>query len=134
MKRVVSAALAVAALILAAAVAVQAQSLPQRVNIPFKFALADKDYPPSFYYFRYEPSSNHLEVMTRDRNLLARLPVVTRLARKPGDKDDGNVKLIFDQVGQERFLSEVWFPASDGYLLHITPEKHQHQILEGGEK
>lgn len=101
--------------------------MPQRVNVPFKFNLADRPYPASMYFFRYEAASNQLEVLGRDKNFMVRVPVVTRLAQKAAAKDNGNVRLVFDQVGEERYLSEVWFPSSDGLLIRATAERHLHE-------
>jgi hypothetical protein len=36
---------------------------------------------------------------------------------------------VFDRVGDERFLSEVWLPGEDGYLVRGTAAQHQHDIV-----
>jgi hypothetical protein len=133
-RRMNSAAFLLIAATLLTAVAVQAQPMPQRVNVPFKFNLVDKAYPASMYYFRYEPASNQLEVMGREKTLMVRVPVVTRLAQRSGAKDNGNVRLVFDQVGEERYLSEVWFPSADGLLIRATAERHKHEEVDAAEK
>ena len=117
--------------VLFAATALQAQSVPQRVNVPFKFNLMDKSYEPAMYYFRYENSSNRLELLDRNRALLTQVNVITRLAPAPGAIKGSHVRLVFDQVGQDRFLSEVWMPGIDGLLVRATSEQHQHQAVEG---
>jgi len=128
---------AMAVLVLAALVAVlalQAQSVPQRVNVPFKFNLMEKAYQPAMYYFRYDGSAEQVELLSRDKSLLTRVRVVTRLAPTPGAKKDGHVRLVFDQVGEERYLSEVWIPGMDGLLLRATSERHKHESVEGMDK
>jgi len=128
---------AAAVLVLAALVAVlalQAQSVPQRVNVPFKFNLMEKSYQPAMYYFRYDGPGEQVEVLGKDKGLLTRVPVITRLALTPGAKKDGHVRLVFDQVGEERYLSEVWMPGVDGLLVRATSQRHKHEAVEGQEK
>ena len=134
MMKTTSAALLLVAATLLVAVAVQAQPMPQRVNVPFKFNLVDKAYPASMYFFRYEQASNQLEILGHNKNLMVRVPVVTRLAQRSGAKDNGNVRLVFDQVGEERYLSEVWFPSADGLLIRATAERHKHEEVDAAEK
>jgi hypothetical protein len=119
---------------LVAVLALQAQSVPQRVNVPFKFNLMDKAYQPAMYYFRYDGSAEQVELLSRDKSLLTRVRVVTRLAPTPGAKNDGHVRLVFDQVGEERYLSEVWMPGIDGLLVRATSERHKHESVEGQDK
>ncbi len=134
MKKTISAALLVAVSFLAATTAAQAQSLSQRMDVPFQFNVAGKTYPPSLYLIQYEPGANQVQVLARDKNLLARMPVITRLALKPGAVNDGKVRLVFDQVGGQHFLSEVWFPGEDGLLVRATAERHRHESIESGQK
>lgn len=117
--------------VLFAATALMAQSVPQRVNVPFKFSLVDKAFEPAMYYFRYDSSSDQVELLSRDKALLSRINVITRLAPAPGVKTDGKVRLVFDQVGQDRYLSEIWMPGADGLLVRATKERHQHEAVEG---
>ncbi len=122
---------AIAFAALATTLALQAQSVPQRVSVPFKFHLMDKAYGPALYYFRFESSSDKVEVLNQDKALISRVNVVTRLAPTPGAKRDGTIRLVFDQVGQERFLSEIWIPGTDGLLVRATSERHEHHGVEG---
>ena len=119
---------------LVAALALQAQSVPQRVNVPFKFNLTEKAYQPAMYYFRYDGSTEQVELLSRDKSLITRVRVITRLAPTPGAKNDGHVRLVFDQVGEERYLSEVWMPGIDGLLVRATSERHKHESVEGQDK
>ncbi len=134
MKKTISAVLLVAASFLAGTTAAQAQSLSQRVNVPFQFNAAGKTYPPALYFIQYEPAANQVEVLGRDKKLLARMPVITRLGLKQGAANDGKVRLVFDQVGEQRFLSEVWFPGEDGLLVRSTTERHRHESIESGQE
>jgi len=37
---------------------------------------------------------------------------------------------VFDKVGNEHFLSEVWFRDQDGLLLVGTKEEHEHEVVK----
>ncbi|RPI15104.1 MAG: hypothetical protein EHM65_04275, partial [Acidobacteriales bacterium] len=52
-----------------ATVPADAQSVPQRVNVPFKFNLNDKAFPAAMYYVRYETSSDLVEFLGQGRNV-----------------------------------------------------------------
>ncbi|MBP1635571.1 MAG: hypothetical protein H6Q10_2145 [Acidobacteria bacterium] len=39
------------------------------------------------------------------------------------------VKVVFDKVGDVYYLSEVWLPGIDGFLLHSTKERHTHTTV-----
>ena len=56
------------------------------------------------------------------------LSVVTRLARRPSSDGNGS-NLVFDTVGGQRFLSEVWLSDGDGFLVRGTQENHEHQLV-----
>jgi hypothetical protein len=56
------------------------------------------------------------------------MTVITRLGRHDNDTDP---ELIFDKVGDQLRLSEVWFPDLDGYLVLNTPVDHEHRVLGG---
>ena len=113
-----------------AALTVQAQSVSQRVNVPFKFNLADKAYPAATYFIRYDGATDTVEFLGNGKNMLARTKVITKLALAPGARSDGKVRLVFDQVGEERYLSEVWMPGAEGLLLRATSERHKHETVD----
>jgi hypothetical protein len=50
--------------------------------------------------------------------------VLTRIAEP--DPPASEAKVVFDKVGDVYYLSEVWMPGSDGFLLMATKEKHTH--------
>jgi hypothetical protein len=118
--------------VLFAAVTLHAQvAVAHSVNVPFQFSLAEKAFPASTYYVRCEAANDFVEILGKDKNLLSRVRVITRLAALPGAKSEGSVRLVFDRVGEDHFLSEVWIPGMDGLLLRATSERHQHDIVGG---
>ena len=38
--------------------------------------------------------------------------------------------LVFDKVGEAYTLSEIWFPGTDGYMLNILKEQHEHRVVD----
>jgi hypothetical protein len=121
--------------VLFAAVTLYAQvAVAQGVNVPFQFSLAEKAFPASTYYFRCQNANDFVEVLGKGKNLLTRVRVITRLAPSPGAKSDGTVRLVFDRVGEDHFLSEIWIPGMDGLLLRATSERHSHDMVGGTAK
>ena len=57
------------------------------------------------------------------------LPVITRLARRGGASQSNSMSLVFDTVGGHSYLSEVWIPGREGYLVRATTEAHEHSVV-----
>jgi hypothetical protein len=56
------------------------------------------------------------------------LTAITRLARQHMD-DAPQASFVFDKVGEQRTLTEVWLPDQDGYLVDSTTAEHEHDVL-----
>jgi hypothetical protein len=50
--------------------------------------------------------------------------VITRLGAT--EPPAAEARLVFDKVGAVSYLSELWMPGSDGYLVHAAKGKHTH--------
>jgi hypothetical protein len=37
--------------------------------------------------------------------------------------------VVFDKVGDQYWLAEIWIPGEDGIDLHNTTLKHEHRII-----
>jgi hypothetical protein len=133
MRRISAAVLGVAATFLLT-VAAQAQPKSQRVNVPFKFNLADKAFPASTYLFKHEAASNQVEVLDQQMSTVGRLAVITRLPQRAGMSDGRRVRLVFDEEGGERYLSEVWFPSAGGLLVRATSTQHTHAEVDSADR
>ncbi|HEX7485084.1 MAG TPA: hypothetical protein VF332_02955 [Vicinamibacterales bacterium] len=57
---------------------------------------------------------------------------ITRLAAADPPASDTHV--TFDKVGSTYYLSEVWLPGEDGYLVYAAKVKHTHQTVKGTKK
>jgi hypothetical protein len=89
----------------------------------FAFRLGTQVHQPGNYVVRVTNSEMELTV-TSAKGAANQAAVVTRLAEPDSQMSEGRV--VFDKVGDVYYLSEVWIPGSDGYLLHVTKEKHTH--------
>jgi len=99
---------------------------PERVTIQFKFMAGDQELPPGQYQiFRMSDSPMYVTVRRMSDNSTVQLHVHTLLARQSSDKE--KVRLVFDKVGDVRYLSEVWLPGEDGLLVHGASGDHQHE-------
>jgi hypothetical protein len=97
-------------------------------KIPFAFAAAGKTLPAGQYNFI--PDNNDQAIKVEGPKGAGVIVVVfTRLAggmhTTPQD-----AHIVFDKVGEKYFLSEIWIPGVDGFLLYSTKEKHEHRILD----
>jgi len=105
------------------------------VNIPFKFMVGKKEMQAGKYELaRTGKAAEGQENRLLLRNFQAKtslfVPIIERLAgTNPSEKHGARV--VFDVVGDQRFLSEFW-PAGngDGYLLGIKKGEQRHEIVE----
>ncbi len=124
--------LVVAALVLLGTVgggAVYAQDV-SIVNIPFQFTVNHKVMMPG----RYDVTVTDATVisLTPEKGQAVFVPTITRLAQH--DKPMADAEFVFDIVGGQHYLSEVWLPTEDGYLVTDTKQPHQHHIVKGKKK
>jgi hypothetical protein len=100
-----------------------------KANIPFAFHAGGKVLPAGQYDVLPQPGSAPIRVRSADSKTAVLVTIVTRLAgamhTTPQDSH-----LIFDKVGENYFLSEVWIPGVDGYLLLSTTQQHEHRVID----
>ncbi len=99
-----------------------------RMNIPFQFTVEGKVFPAGQYDFTHYAGHDYIEVRAVAKGPSVNVLVLTRLAAgmHTTPKD---AHAVFDKIGDTYFLSEFWIPDMDGFLLHITKEKHEHKII-----
>ena len=101
------------------------------VRIPHQFTVGDQSLPPGRYSVTTEkgsPAELHIHSMTGESS--AWVPVITRLARHTHAHTRS--RMVFDRVGGQHFLSEIWLDGEDGYLVLGTPKEHSHEIIHFG--
>jgi hypothetical protein len=97
-------------------------------KIPHEFTVGDQLLPAGRYSISTEagdPAKLHIHNMAGET--CAWLPVITRLAQHV--HDESRVRMVFDRVGGQHMLSEVWLTGEDGYLVRGTPKDHSHEIV-----
>ncbi len=113
------------------AIAVCAQSpRSASVDVKFNFVAGDKEFPPGYYHF-FQPSdaAGFVSIRSMAGNSAAQLRVHRLLARR-GPASADSVRLVFDNVGGQHILSEVWLPGHDGLLVQSTQGNHTHEVVK----
>jgi hypothetical protein len=102
---------------------------PVKADIPFQFTAAGKVYPAGEYTFSRGNGPVKESFIIRGPGGVSGL--VTILTRTAGGihTTPQDAHVVFDVMGDTNFLSEIWIPGDDGYVLHITKEKHTHRIV-----
>ena len=99
-----------------------------RVNIPFKFYFDTTELGPGEYLISNSTTrSPFITLRAVKETKTHQAVIVTRLAGS--GSQPRSPKLVFDTVGENKYISEVWLPGKDGFLVRGTPEEHKHQTL-----
>jgi hypothetical protein len=93
-------------------------------DVAFPFIAAGKDMAAGKYTI--ETTAGGPVVLVSPGGLRTLMPVITTLARIAAE---AGPRLVFDKVGTESRLSEVWMPGKDGLLLVATTEPHVHAVV-----
>ncbi len=105
---------------------VWAQGQTTSVKIGFSFMAQGKSLPAGKY---------NLEVTSAGRVVLhaEKGGAATELKPIKALGQDGNgeeTKLVFDKIGSIHFLSEVWLPGQDGYLVGTSTGTHEQEVVK----
>jgi hypothetical protein len=99
-------------------------------TVSFDFNVGEDSFSAGQYKIERRGEGPALVISPHKGGKNAMIPVVTRLARRHGSATNNGTSLVFDRVGDVHYLSEVWLPGQDGYLVKGTPEKHEHDIVK----
>ena len=105
----------------------QLQSI--RANVPFQFVVETKAMPAGQYNFVRAENDEAIQVTAvggKAQSVTAL--IVTRLGTEIHTTPQ-DAHIVFDKVGDTYFLSELWIPGLDGFLLHATKGKHEHKTV-----
>ncbi len=97
-----------------------------RANIPFQFVVEGKTLPEGEYNFIRNEGS--FQVVSVKKGPSAVALVITMLGGEIHTTPQ-DAHIVFDKVGDSYFLSEIWIPQMDGFLLNATKEKHEHRTI-----
>ena len=59
------------------------------------------------------------------------VPILTQLAGAMHTTPQ-DAHVVFDVVDGTHYLSEIWMPGEDGYLVLATKGKHEHRLINIG--
>ena len=115
--------------LLACASVARAQTEEVRVDVPFAFKAGGTSFEPGQYTLRADDLNMTVELVPAHGRTYPLL-VETRLGGTGLPPSEG--RLVFDKVGDLRYLAEVWVPGMDGYLLMVTKGAHRHVHVKFG--
>lgn len=115
----------VAAVVAVLVVGGLAQAQAPSMKIGFSFYAAGKEYKSGNYTIEVTPAG-HVVFHAEKGDAVVDLTPMKSLGR---DDKVQAPKLVFDIVGAARFLSEVWLPGQDGYLVGSVSGPHDQEVL-----
>ncbi len=101
-----------------------------RANVPFPFVVTGKTLPAGEYDFTRNVMGSVIKVspVNIKQGPALEALVLTRTAgaihTTPGDSH-----IVFDKIGNTCYLSELWIPGMDGFVLYVTNMKHEHRSV-----
>ena len=126
MKKYLAAVLLV--LVSTAAFAAAQEASAVTANVPFAFLVGTKSFPAGMYEFTASDNLGEIKVLNLKGRDAAIAPVITRLSPKSEDE----AAVVFDVAGADHYLSEIYVPGLDGFLVKGSPSKHTHVTVKGG--
>ena len=132
MRRVLSSLAVTALFVLAASAIGLAQEQTAMFKVGFPFVVEGKTMPAGDYEIRVSEDRTILTLLGEPKGKGVFFGAITRLAAQ--GTAEGDTRVIFDKVGDTCYLSEVWLPGEDGFLIYAAKEKHSHQAITGQKK
>jgi hypothetical protein len=99
---------------------------PQALNVTFPFQVADKILPAGLYSIE-QPKADLLVLRDAKGNVVE-MPIIIRVAKLSPPLTES--KVIFDKFGNSYYISEVWVPDRDGFVVGGTKEVHTHHVVK----
>jgi hypothetical protein len=96
-------------------------------EMPFSFLAGEKSLPAGTCRFAEGGMEDEPKVTNVKTGESVMVQIFTRIA------PHGDPEVIFDKVGDEHHLSEIYIPGMDGFLFKGAPVKHTHVRARGGE-
>ena len=92
-----------------------------KANVPFAFNVGSTQLPAGTYEVRpLAPGTNGMVIQNRETSAAA-----LSIARREGSRN-AESKLVFDRIGSQYFLTEVW-RGSDGGMI-VPTSKHEEEL------
>jgi hypothetical protein len=100
-------------------------------DIPMKFIAGGVTHDPGRFELRPDDGGAGV-TLTSPKGRGQEVLVMTRLAM--AEPPNSECRLVFDKVGDTYYLSELWIPGADGYLLHAVKGPHTHHVMKASGK
>ena len=105
-----------------------ADALVAKVQFPFK--AGGIEYPAGTYRIETIATMESLKILHEETTKSGIVPFLTRLSEREGEKG----MLVFDKVGDQCYLSEIYIPGIDGFEVKAAAGKHTHVKVIAGKK
>ena len=101
-------------------------------NVAFAFYIGETPFPAGSYNISaMNIGADNVMIRPSDAKETTTLPVITRLAQRAGSSPQATTtSLVFDNVGDRSYLSEVWIPGREGYLVRARTETNQQALAD----
>ena len=124
--------LAITAFVVVAYPAVSQAQDTAVVTVGFPFVAEGQTMPAGPYELQLNSDQTAFTLTASPKETGVFLTIITRLAAP--EPPSGDTRVVFDKVGNTYYLSEVWLPGEDGFLVYAAKGKHTHQIVRGHKK
>ena len=93
------------------------------VKIPFAFNVGDQSYEPGNYILKFEKFSNNAATLTIQDTTNDKIQTV--LMNVGGEAPSNEIKLVFDTLEGQRYLTKVRTPSRSYAIVMNKPEKNR---------
>jgi len=105
-----------------------AQVSPLGVNAEISFSFSAGDKPMTAGGYDFKPAAS-LDSMTIT-NLKTRQRIMVMVTTRLSQREQNEASVVFDKVGDQYYLSEVYLPGMDGFAFKGAPGQHSHQTVK----
>lgn len=99
------------------------------VTVTQPFKAAGKSYPAGHYRILADPEEDHINLLNLDKRTKDEVQITTRLTPREGQSGE----IVFDRIGNDYYLSEIYIIGMDGIFFMGAPGKHKHLIVKEDE-
>jgi len=97
------------------------------VNIRQPFIAGGKNFPAGRYRILADDESDQfVNIRNLDAETSLEIRFDTRLSAREGE----NGSVVFDKVGNELYLAEIYIVGMDGFFFKGAPGKHKHLVVK----